>query len=169
MRVGDSFCRINVACQGKDIILYIDETQSGAARFTLICNNQAFTSTVSSELFASAKHIVSASISNLSALAERLTAFQDRPADLLRIITEAKHLITRLRRHQKITKAQARNLYRAMQMFNESTSLDDFPEAILEMLYGDDWADHYPRQTAKDYTLVLSALVDLQKSLRENN
>lgn len=169
MRLGDSFCRITVACPGKDILLYVDETQCDAARFTLICNNQAFTSTVNSESFANAKHIVSASISDLSALAERLTAFQDRPADLLRILAEAKHLIMQLRRHQKISKVQARNLYRAMQMFNESTSLDDFPEAILEMLYGDDWTDHYPRQAAKDYALVLSALVDLQKSLRKND
>ena len=169
MRLGDSFCRITVACPGKDILLYVDETQCDAARFTLICNDQAFTSTVNSKLFANAKHIVSASISDLSALAERLTAFQDRPADLLRIIAEAKHLIVQLRRHKKISKAQARNLYRAMQMFNESTSLDDFPEAILEMLYGDDWTDHYPRQAAKDYALVLAALVDLQRSLREHD
>lgn len=149
--------------------MYLDIEQSEAARLTLICADKAFTSKVSPEPFATSSYLANATRTELQALAESLTASQDRPADLSRIIAEAKHLIAKLRRHQKLSHVQARNLYRAMQMFDESTSLDDFPEAILEMLYGDDWTDHYPRQPAKDHALVLSALVDLQERLRDKS
>lgn len=100
-------------------------------------------------------------------LAQLLTQRSGASPDRAEIARQAKSMIIRRRRLRSIDLPTARVFYRAAEAIPLTEQVDEMPEAILEMLYGGDWRNTYPRMPAPDFDAVLRKVIRLQAALTQ--
>lgn len=106
-------------------------------------------------------------IANTSAevLTQLLTHSHASPPDTAEIARQAQFMILQRRRQRQMDLQTARLFYRAAGAILLTDLVDDMPEAIMEMLYGVSWREHYPRVRPPHFEDVRRKVAQLQAAV----
>ena len=153
--------RVRVTADGQNVLAFMDRCGPAGVELTLVDQDTRkawyakFVSNYSPRLYFAAQ--------SANFIAEQLSISGEADRALISRVARQQTIVQR--RVRALSQEKARALFDAASTIPDIELEDDWPEAVLELVYGLDWRAHYPKLRDPAFETLLEHVKLLQQAL----